>query len=102
MLLDRCFIKNANVYNPVAQSVVSLIAGPGVVIQSRPSQVYYGIIFMVILLLLRQEGHFCQLQAIVCAQSAGYPFSLTCPGKNVVRLTDHLNMTIAVDWNVNS
>ena len=28
------------------------------------------------------------------------PLSQTCPGKRVVRLTDRLNMTITVDWDV--
>ena len=43
-----------------------------------------------------------QLQAKVCAQSTGYPLSQACPGKSMVRLTDRLNMTIAVDWDVKS
>ena len=28
------------------------------------------------------------------------PLSQACPGKGVVRSTDRLNMTIAVDWDV--
>ena len=42
----------------------------------------------------------CQLQAKVCAQSTGYPLSQACPGKSVVRSTDRLDMTLAVDWDV--
>ena len=54
---------------------------------------------MVILLLsLIQAG--CQLQAKVCAQSTGKPLSLSLPRKNVVRSTDCLDMTIAVDWDI--
>ena len=36
----------------------------------------------------------------VCAQSTGSPLSQACPGKSEVRLTDHTDMAIAVDWNV--
>ena len=33
-------------------------------------------------------------------RSTGLSFSQACPGKGVVRSTDRLNMTIAVDWEV--
>ena len=36
----------------------------------------------------------------VCAQSIGQLLSLNMPRKSVVRLTDHLYMIIAVDWDI--
>ena len=30
----------------------------------------------------------------------GHPHSQACPGKSMVRLTDHLDMTMAVDWDI--
>ena len=39
----------------------------------------------------------CQLQAKVCARITRYPLVQACPGKSVVRWTDHPTMTIAVD-----
>ena len=42
----------------------------------------------------------CHLQGKVCALSTGKLVSLSLPRESVLRLTDHLNMTIAVDWDV--
>ena len=43
----------------------------------------------------------CQLQAEVCTQNTGKLLSLACQGKKcVVRLTDHPDMTISVDWDI--
>ena len=39
----------------------------------------------------------CQLQAKVCARIIGYPLVKACPGKSVVRWTDHPAITIVVD-----
>ena len=39
----------------------------------------------------------CQLQVKVCARSTGQLLVQACPGKSVVRWTDRLAMTIAVD-----
>ena len=36
----------------------------------------------------------------IYAQSTGYLLSLSLPRKSVIRLTDHLDMNIAVDWSV--
>ena len=36
----------------------------------------------------------------ICARSTGYLLSQCCSGKGVVRLTDHPQMTIIVDWDV--
>ena len=48
----------------------------------------------------------CRLQMNICAQSTCQPISLSLlrdmPRKGVVKFTDHLNMTIAVDWDVKS
>ena len=56
---------------------------------------------VILLLLLIQEGLcICQLQAKVCAQSTGKQRSQAGPGKSVVWLTDCLDMTIAVDWDI--
>ena len=58
-------------------------------------EIGHGIIYMVTLLLsLIQEG-LLQLQAKVYARDIGKPLSQTCPWKNVVRLPDSLDMTIA-------
>ena len=64
-------------------------------------EIDHEIISMAILLLaLIQEGC-CQLQAKVYIRSIGKLPSQACPGKSVFRSTDHLNMTIAVDSDVN-
>ena len=61
-----------NIPGSIAQLVASLIADPGVM-SSIPK---------------------------VCAQSTGKLLSQACPGKSVARLSDHLDMIIAVDWDV--
>ena len=95
---------------PVAQSVTclatdaSLIADSGVMssILAR-SHTFVEIdheIFSTVILLPSAEPFkkgCCQLQAKVCAQSTGKLLVQACPGKSVVRWTDHPTMTIAVD-----
>ena len=84
------------------QSIPSLIADPGVMslIPAWPHT-----------LMEINHGHSppstdsrravnCQLYVKVCAQSTGLLLSLSLPGKIVVRLTNCLNMIIAVDWDV--
>ena len=61
-----------NIPGPIAQSVGSPIADPGVM--SSISK--------------------------VCAQSTGQLLSQACPDKSVIRLTDHLDMIIAVDSDI--
>ena len=39
-----------------------------------------------------------QLQGKVCARITGQPLVQACPGKSVVRCTDHPAMTMAVDF----
>ena len=96
---------------PVAQSVVSPIADPGVVSSILAwshtfVEIDHTIFSMDILfLLLIQELLMIQelliwLQAKGCAHSTGQPLSQACTGKSVVRLTERLDMTTAVDWNV--
>ena len=51
---------------------------------------------MVILLPLIQEGLLSVTSESICTE---YWYWLTCPG-SVVRLTNHLDMTIAVDWDI--
>ena len=54
------------------------------------------IFYMVILLLpLIQEG-----LVPVTSENMSRKYWLTCLGKSVVRLTDCLNMTITVDWDI--
>ena len=58
------------------------------------------IISTVILLLpLIQEG-LLSVTIELCARSTGFPFSQACSGKNVVMLTDCLDITIAVGCDV--
>ena len=61
-----------NIPGPIAQPVASLIADPGVM-SSVPK---------------------------LCTRSTGKLLSQACPGKSVVRLSDHLDMIIAVDWDL--
>ena len=42
----------------------------------------------------------CQLQAKICAWSTGLWLCLNLPMKSAVRLTSHLGMTVAADWDV--
>ena len=46
--------------------------------------------------LLIQEGLVPATHGSMCAKSLNH----ACPGRRVVRPTDHLGMTIAVDWGV--
>ena len=41
-----------------------------------------------------------ELEANLYARSTGHPLSQACTGKNVVNLSDRLDMTIDVDWDV--
>ena len=55
----------------------------------------------VIFLLLIQKG-LLSVTSQMCAQSTGLLLSLGLPRKSLVWLTEHLKMTIAVDWVVKS
>ena len=53
---------------------------------------------VILLLPLIQEG--CHLQVKLCARSIGKPLSQACSRKSMVWLTNRLDMTTAVDWDV--
>ena len=90
--------------NPISQSVASSFADPGFVslIPARPltlMEIYHGIFSTVILLLrLIQEGLLSVTSKSFCTEYWVTVKGL--PRKSVVRLTDQLNMTIAVDWDI--
>ena len=48
---------------------------------------------VILLLPLLQEG-------MLSLESTALPLSLSLPRKNVVMITDYLDMTIAVDWDI--
>ena len=87
---------------PIALSVESPAADPGVasLIPARSNpfmEVDHEIISTLISSSCWNNKGCCQLKTKVCARSTGQPHS---PGKGVVKWTDLLNMTIAVDWEV--
>ena len=72
-------------------------------VRSRPSPILSWRLIMIIIstvILLPSAESFkkgcCQLQVKVCARSTGQLLVQACPGKSVVRWTDHPAMTIAV------
>ena len=82
--------------------VASPIADPGLIslISARLHkfmEMYHEIFSTFIPLLPLIQGDCCQLQAKVCAPSNVQQLTLSLSRKSVDRLTDHLNMTIAVD-----
>ena len=89
----------------VAQSVASPIADPGLVssILAQPHtfmEIYLKIFSTAILLLpLIQEGLLSVTSESLCTEY-WLMLSLSVPRKNVYRLTDHLNMTVAGDSDV--
>ena len=83
--------------NPVAKFVASPIADPGVVssiliLSHTFVKIDHKKIFstFILLLPLNQKG-LVSVTSEVCQP---------CPGKGVVWLTDHLDMTVAVDWDI--
>ena len=64
-------------------------------------EIDHEIFSMVILLLLFQERLMSVTSESMCAKYCMVkPPSQACPEKSVIRLNDHLYMTIAVDWDV--
>ena len=89
----------------IAQSVASQIADPGIV-SLIPTwshtfmKIDHEIFSTVILLLPLIQEKVVSVKGKYEHEVLVYRLSQACPEKSVVRLTDHLGMTIAVDWDV--